>query len=129
MAIETAIVTELSAVTGLSGKVFPIVAQQNTVVPYVTYKLVDSERKRILTSPSGLVEAPYQIDVFHSSYSALKLLTDAIIAELKTWEQTNLGITGEYVQAIEISEGIETFDDETNLYQGTIDIHLSYNET
>jgi hypothetical protein len=126
--IEEAIYTELNAVTGLSGKVFPIVAQQNTITPYLTYAMTSTERNRTLSTPAGLVEAPYQIDIFHTKYSSLKVLIDLIIEEMKTWEQTNLGVTGPYIQCCTIGESLETFDDETNLYQGTIEIHLAYNE-
>jgi hypothetical protein len=110
------------------GKVFPSVAQQSTTAPYATYELRGSERKKTLQGHDGNINAPYQLDVFHTSYSLLRDLMLLTIAEIKTWEQTNLGATGPYIQAVEIDDEFETFDDEVLLYQGTINFTICYTE-
>ena len=129
MTIEEGLVAELSAITGLSGKVFPITAQQDTSTPYLTYSKNDTERLRTLLSHDGYVEIQFQLDIFHTGYSSLLALKRLVIAEIKTWERTNVGgATGPHIQACTIDEEIETHDDETNLYQGTIDFKICYNE-
>jgi hypothetical protein len=127
MNIEQAIYTELSAVTGLSGKVFPMIAQQDINAPYLTYELNGLARVRTLISNDGLIESPYQLDIFHTSYSSLKALIDLVVAEIKTWERTNLGSTGPYIQVCSFGDQVETYDPDNLLYQGTIDINIAYN--
>jgi hypothetical protein len=128
MTIEEGLVIELSVITGLSGKVFPITAQQDTATPYLTYSKNDTERLRTLLSHDGYVEVQFQFDIFHTGYSSLLSLKRLVIAEIKTWERTNIGVTGPYIQACTLDEEIETYDDETKLFQGTIDFKICYNE-
>jgi hypothetical protein len=130
MYIEEAIVTELSAITGLTSKVFPIEAQQGTATPYLTYRVNGGERARTLIGHDGLVTANYQLDAFHTTYSNVLALRRLILTELKTWERTNLGSSGPYIQGCTITEEpVETYDDETSLFQSTIDIQLIYTES
>ena len=129
MYIQEAIRAVLSAISGLSGKVFPLEAQQGTPAPYVTYSVSGGERSRTLIEHDGLVTAQYQIDAYHTSYTNILALRRLILTEIKTWERTNLGSTGPYIQACTITdEPVETYDDETKLYQTTIDIEISYQE-
>jgi hypothetical protein len=128
--IQEAITAELSAVTGLSGKVYPIEAQQGTSAPYLVYSVSGGERSRTLIQHDGLVMANYQIDLFHTSYTNILSLRRLVLTEMQAWERTNLGGTGPYIQACTIlDEPIETFDNETELYQSTIDIQICYTES
>lgn len=128
MTIEQAIHTRLSAVSGLSGKVWAINALQDTAAPYATYNVNNTDRSRSLTAHVGLVSAQYQVDVFHTTYANIMALKRLIIAELKTWERTNLATTGPYIQRCTIIDEVESHDEETKLYQGTIDFDICYNE-
>lgn len=129
MFIEEALMYELSSIQGLQRKVYPIVAQQATTVPYLTYRLNTGEIVRNLLSHDSLKMSNYQLDFFHSTYANLVSLRRLVINKIKTWERTNLGGTGPYIQACTIEEEpIETYDDETELYQCTIEIQICYDE-
>jgi hypothetical protein len=130
MYIQEAICSELSAVTGLTNKVFPIEAQQGLTTPYCIYKVIDGERMRTLSAHDGLIRSVYQLDLFHTSYTSLLSLRRLVMTELRTWEQTNLASTGPYIQECSvIDEPVETFDDDTQLYQSTIEFTISYTES
>jgi hypothetical protein len=128
MTIEQAIHTELSTITGLTGKVWAISALQDTPAPYCTYQINNTSRSRSLTEHVGLVEAQWQIDIFETTYTKLMALKRLVIDELKTWETTNLAITGPYIQECTITDEVESHDEDTLLYQGTIDITIYFNE-
>ena len=126
MDINEAIRTELHAI--LTSKVFPILAPDTVIAPYITYQPINTDRIRTLMQFDSLVDAPYQIDIFHTTFANLIALKTQIIAEIKTWMLSTLATTGPYCQAIDITEEIETYDPETKLYQCTIDFTISFKE-
>ena len=126
--IEESMVIELQSISGLSSKIFPIMAQRDTSIPYLTYNLNENERTRTILTHDGLIDARYQFDIFHNSYSSLKALSDLVIAKLKTFALKKLASTGVYCQKCDILDEVRTYDEETLLYQCTIDILISYKE-
>lgn len=129
MDLDKGLKTELSAVSGLSGKVFPLTAQEGTAVPYATYSLVGTDRVKDLTNGhDGLVEGRYEIELFHTRHSDLKVLMNAVIAKLKSLSQTNIGTTGPYIQQLDIENELETYENEALKYRGIIEFNIYYNE-
>jgi hypothetical protein len=126
MDLEQAFVVELAALTGLSGKVFPIYAQEGTAAPYCTYEQDDEENTEKLDGHDTLITARYQINCYQSTYSGLVTLYNSILAEIKTWQQTTLGASGPFIQSCTIQNALKTYDHEVKLYQGSIDIEITY---
>lgn len=127
MDIDEAIYSELSGITGL--KVFPSVAQQDTETPYLCYELSSSSRDEVLqTGHNGPVEAHYQLDFYESKFQDLKALEKLIITEIKTWNLTNLGTTGPLCEHAEIMDVSTSYSDTTQLYVGTIELKINYQE-
>ena len=61
------------------GRIYAMRAPQKAVSPFVVFQRTDSERMgRMLTGPSGLVQASMQIDVYASTYYGAKDLGAAI---------------------------------------------------
>ncbi|MHB8077430.1 hypothetical protein [Desulfosporosinus fructosivorans] len=128
MDFEQGLTAELSTIAGLSGKVFPITAAQGISAPYVVYSLGNTERTNGLSGHDGLVQAQYQLDLYHSSYSNLKALKKLVVADIKTYNQRNIGGAGPYIQQVEILNDFETYDNGVNLYKGVIEFNVDYNE-
>jgi hypothetical protein len=129
MNADQAIVSELSAITGLSGKIFPVDAQQGVSAPYAVYHCINgTDRKKVLLGFEGNIEIPYQLNVYHTSYANVKSLLANVVSEIKTWEQTNIGVTGPYVQACTLDDEIYFYDDEVKLYQGSVNFTICYTE-
>jgi len=126
--LEEGLKTELTSVTGLSGKMFPVLASQGTKAPYLVYEQNDAERTKILSGFDGLIEGSYQLELYHSTYPELKALKKLVIAELKTIEQTSIGATGPYIQQIEITDQSEIFEVSTGLYVCSIAVNFIYDE-
>jgi hypothetical protein len=126
--LETGLTTELTAITGLSGKVYAVLAGQGTAAPYLVYSLDDTDREKTLDGYDGLIKSRYQFEFYHSTYAQLKALKALIIAEIKTWEQTNLGATGPYIQQIDISDESEPYELATKLHGCVIQVAFYFNE-
>ena len=126
--IRKALKHEFNSVSGLSGKVFPVKAQEGTEAPYLTYQLQDNERHRVQNGFDGLVDIEFEIDIFHSTYASLVALKNLVIAKVKTFQNSSIGTEGLYCQSVIIDDEFEEWDEDTNLYHGQITIILSYNE-
>lgn len=123
---EESLVTELSAIAGLSNKIFPVTAQQGTQVPFLIYELNNIDRTMVTSGFDGLIESTYQIMIAHTTYSSLKSLTKLVTDKLKTFQQRNIGV---YVQEIDIISQSEHYDDPSLFYLSQIDFQVNYTET
>lgn len=128
MDLEQGLTAELSAIAGLSNKVFPIMADQETPAPYITYALGSNDRENTLLGYDGLVQSQYQLDLYHSTYANLKALKKLVIANIKTYNQRNIGGIGPYIQQIEIITDFETYEEAVKLFKGVIEFNIDYNE-
>ena len=121
MNIEQSLKTQLLAIEGLNNKVFPIFAPQDTKTPYLVYSLTGTERSRDLyINYNGLVEARYEVKLFHTNYSSLVAIRDAIITKLKTM---NIG-----AQEISITSDLIMYQSNVFLYQAVIEFSIYYKE-
>lgn len=128
MDFEQGLTVELSALTGLTGKVFPIIAAQGTQAPYLTYTLGSNDRTMILTGHDGLVESQFQLDLYHVTYGKLKALKKLVLQTIKTYEHRKIGGTGPYIQQVVIMTDFETYEDAVKLYKGVIEFNVNYTE-
>lgn len=126
MNFEEALKIELESISGLSGKVFPIVSQEGTASPYLTYNKTGYEKYKTLGRVESLVDASYRLDIFHTKFTSLKTLSDLVITKLKTFEFRSIATTGPYIQMCIIDDEVPNFDQETQEYQSTIEIKISY---
>lgn len=128
MTIEEALKTELSNVTSLSLKVYPLMANHGTTVPYLIYQAQGNERPETMAGHVGLIMRNFQLEIYHNSFSGLKTVSYDVVTKLKTFNFRNLASTGPYCQHCSIIDEVETYDDETQYYQSTIDISITYQE-
>jgi hypothetical protein len=125
---EEGLTVELSALSGLTGKVFPVLAAQGTLTPYLTYTLDGIDRVKTLSGHDGLVQSRYELNLYHSAYASLKTLKALVIANLKTHDLTNIGASGPLIQQIEIITDFETYEETTKLFKGIIEFEVHYTE-
>lgn len=128
MDIEKGLLFELTSIIGLSGKVFPLVAAQNILTPYLTYSLNSVEREKHLLGNDGLCGAEYQIDIFESNYSNLQTLSKLVRKKLLTLNEKNIGNTGTYIQQIDIINELNFYESEVLFYRKTIEFIIYYKE-
>lgn len=129
MDFDKALVIELSAITGLSKKVFPVAAPESTATPYLIYGLTRSTRLRTLRENHiGTVEAIYQLDIFHANYGMLKAIKNNVINKLESFVGRNIATTGPYIQNLSIENDFEIYENQVNQYHGVIEFTVFYEE-
>jgi len=128
MDFEQALTAELSIIAGLNEKIFPTIAQQDVVAPYLVYTLGKNERTQTLSGYDGLVKPEYQVDIFHSTYADLKALKKLVIQSLKTFDQRVIGVSGPFIQDATIMNDFETYEYSVLLHKGIIEFNVSYIE-
>lgn len=128
MDIEEALTSELKSIPALGNKVYPVAAPSGTKTPYLTYSLSSAGRNQDLNGLDGLIEGKYQLDLFNSTYSDLKPIVNSIIRKIKTFNFRNLAVSGPYCQQVNIINEFETYDSNTLLYRGVIEISILYKE-
>ena len=81
--IESDIVAAIETVDGLIGKVYPLNAPENGVLPYVVYVSSGSTEDDSLAGWIGSYDTDMEINVLHRSYKAMKLLSKSVVQALK----------------------------------------------
>jgi hypothetical protein len=126
--IEKKLVEKLQEVTGLSNRVFPLIAKQGQEVPFVVYDRTATNRDKTLTGFDGLVEVSFQLNVHEKTYSNLKTVSQNVITKLKSFEGQTWGTYK--IQSCEIDNEIEDYfdDDDIKWYVSFIDFTIIYKE-
>ena len=105
MNIEKAIYSILSstpAVTGIvASNIFPVFVPQpgNDNLPAITYQQISGIRDHVMTGPTGLVEARFQINCWSKTYKETEDLANAVRTTLDGYSDT---IMGTWIQAVMI---------------------------
>jgi hypothetical protein len=86
MSIEEGLVAQLIGDAGVStivgSKVHPGHVPQGEDLPAIVYTRISSEREVELDGPSNFVKVHIRVDCWHTSYSGVKSLADAVRAAL-----------------------------------------------
>jgi len=86
MSIETELRTKLladSTISGLIGtRVYPIVAPQNPIYPFIVYQRISGERYYHLTAAAGRAHPRIRFDVYSNTYLGMKAVADAVRQDL-----------------------------------------------
>jgi hypothetical protein len=62
----------------VEGRVYALVAPQNSPTPYVIMQRIESERWRSINAPSGIAQAHIQVDVYASDFDTARVTAGAI---------------------------------------------------
>ncbi len=126
MDFEQALAYELQAITGLTGKVFPQRAEEDTKPPFVVYISSEGEQIMTLSGPSDMTELTCEIHVVTNSYENLKILTKAVIDQINTFFQRVIGLEGPKIKSISHLEPVEDLDTNLNYHRSSFDIRVRF---
>jgi len=131
MNFEEGLVVELKSISGLTNTVFPAFAGQKVVPPHVIYTRNNyaNGRTQDLQGHDGLITREYQIDIYETSLSDLTVLTELILAEIRTFQFTNIGTTGPYIQHCNITEDFYVYDEIVKYWRGIVTFLVTYRES
>jgi hypothetical protein len=126
MDFEQSLVYELQTITGLSGKVFPHAAEENTKAPFVIYISSDGEKIMTLQGPTDMTELTCEIHIISDSYQNLKSLTKAVLDRVRSFFARSIGDNGPIIKSISHVEPIEDIDTSMNFHRSSFDIRVRY---
>lgn len=125
MALEEILTTQLSAVTGLSGKVHPINANPKESAPYLVYLKTGGEEYGILNGYTGTNQTRFELNLFHSSYSNVKALAASVTTKLKTLQGNTF--SGTLIQALWFDENSpELYEEQLKMFRKILNITIIY---
>lgn len=126
MDFEQALAYELQAISGLSGKVFPQSAEENTKPPFVIYVSSEGESIMSLAGPTDMTELTCEIHVVAESYEQMKSLTKAVLDRIKSFFQRPIGQNGPKIKSISHIEPTEDIDSNLNYHRSSFDIRVRF---
>jgi hypothetical protein len=124
LTLEAALRTELSSISGLSGKIFPLRAPESSAAPYLVYVSSDGRQYRTLEGFVDSKEVSFDLHVLDREYSTLKALTAAILSLLRSFQGRVIGASGPFIQAVYYNDPTEVFEPEVGLYRCTITVNI-----
>jgi hypothetical protein len=126
MSLEAAMREELTAISGLTNKIFPVSAPENTATPYLVYLSSEGVNDRTLSGFLSSKTVSVELNILSDTYESLKTITSGVIQRLQSFAGRTIGTAGPYVQEIVIDAPIEAFEDKTKLYIATFEIRVSF---
>jgi hypothetical protein len=118
MSLETKIFTILTTDPAVSAVIasrcFPVVLPQNVTLPAVSYQRISGGQENSLKGSSNLENPRIQVDVWGTTYSAVKDLAAKVMAAMRA---------ASTFKALVISDQ-DLFEDETETYRVSIDFSI-----
>lgn len=114
--IESDLVTHLKADTALtalvSTRIYPMVAPQNVVKPYIAYQVISDNSNQCVGGTVYQSDVRFQLDCWSTKYSEVKAIKTAVINAITGFKSSsNISVMDDY-------------EDETLLYRQMIDFKL-----
>jgi len=127
--IEACLFSKLSTTASLSSvvssRIFPLIAPENTTLPFVTYQIINSDIPRNLNGRSGVRSARFQINAFANSYLSAAQIIQIIKDVLCGSTFTEFGIK---VSQAAIYNDFSDYEKDTRFFRKYIDLELFYSE-
>jgi hypothetical protein len=121
---EESLVYELSSITGLEDRIFPLGAKEGTKPPFVIYVSSEGEDVQNLTGYTGDKEITCEIHIVGKNYAEMKGFARAVIDKLKTFYGRQIGENGVYIKSFSYIEPVEEHDQEFNYERTSFDIKV-----
>ena len=125
---EQAVYARLSAITGLGGRVYPMVLPQNVEYPAATFQRITTTRYSGFGRDASAVEATIQVDIYSpltAGYGALSTLSDSVRGALQR-VATPTGTPPVYDAFIDAER--DDYEDDTELLRKSFDVRVWYEE-
>jgi hypothetical protein len=126
MNFEEALVSELSALTELQNKVFPISASEGTKPPFIIYVSSEGIQDKTLDGYLTSKELDCEIHVIHRNYSNMKSLTKEVLSKLQTFYGRAIGIDGPFIKSLSYEKPTEVHEKEVGFYRSSFDINVRF---
>lgn len=126
MTFEEALRAELSSISGLSNKVFPLHAKEGITTPYIIYVSSEGIPDKTFEGYLDSKEVECEINIIHNSYSSMKSLTKSVLDKIRSFQGRYIGGYGPLIQNVSYEKPVELYENEVSLYRCLIDIKVRY---
>jgi hypothetical protein len=126
MTFEEAMRTELTAITKIGNKIYPLFSPEGIKAPYIVYRKELVEYSKTMDGFTEKCEANYEIDIITSTYSELQSITTSVIDKLKTFYGRNIGTSGPFIQNEEIKNNGDGYDVDVEYFVSQISLKVNY---
>lgn len=93
MSIQSELFTLLSTGgTDCAARVYPVVAPDTPVVPYMVYSRINTNSENVLSGSSGLANTRMQIDVYAKTYTQAQAIARQVDALMAGWSNQNISV-------------------------------------
>lgn len=124
MTIEEVLCARLIAqVPSVSGRVYPVQADQDTAYPFLTYSQVDDQSFRAFGVMVDVIKARFQVSAWGKSYADAKVAADETITAFELYHATVSGL--EVLDVVKDSEH-DMFDTEALVYHTAVDFFVTH---
>ena len=123
---EESLRAELSAITGLTNKIYPLTAPPGTSAPYVAYESSGLMEDKVFEGflESGTTDVT--LHIVASSFASMKSYAALVKTEIKSWLGNQMS-SGPTIRNITFGESSpELYESEVNLYRKIIDFTVHY---
>lgn len=128
MDFESALRQELTSITELTNKVFPLTAPETTSPPFIVYLKNDVNPIQTLSSTLDIIQGHYELNLLHSSYSQLQSVYQKVKSKLIDIQQRVIGTNGPFLQECTILNVVESYENQVKLYRMNIEFKVTYKE-
>ena len=115
--IEQIVVSAVSTVPALSGKVFPLNAKEGVPPPFCVYVSSGATENDSLGGWIGSYEAAIEINILDKTYAGMKGLSESVVAALKAIKEATV-----YIE----ENQPELYEHEIGAYRKIINLQLQY---
>ena len=127
MSVGAAIYDRLSNYAGLSSlvstRIYPVLAPQGAILPYVIYERISGTRIRALASDTDLASPRYQFTSFSDDYDEAYSVSEQVRAALQRYTGT-VGSPGVDIVDCTIETETDLYDTLTQLHQHFFDFMI-----
>jgi len=128
--IEEAVYSRLNKYASVSalvsGRIYPLVLEQNTSYPAITYTKVASVHIHDLDGSAGLANPTFQVDSWAYTYPEARNLSDAVRRALQGYSGSPY--TGTVVSGIYLTGERHFYDSEVKIYRVSADYEVWHSE-
>ncbi|MBW4083529.1 DUF3168 domain-containing protein [Paenibacillus sp. S150] len=121
MDFEQALVKELSAIPGLTGKVYPGQASEK-IIPYIVYLSSAGLKDKDLDGYKDSRRVPFELNIVATRYSDMKQYTELAIDKIISFERRVIGADGPFIRELTYEPPAELFEDAVKAFRSVIDV-------
>ena len=92
MTVQEQFFTLMSNATQALDRVYPLVAPDGALRPYIVFQRISANAQNILSGASGLTNTRLQVDVYATTYAQAQGIAAAIDALMAGWSVQNVSI-------------------------------------